>query len=308
MAKPLTPALDAEQFAVTLDGNVTLRGYQGEVLEGTPLVLLHSINAAPSAMEIRPLFEHYRDKRPVMAPDLPGFGLSDRPAVSYSSAQYAQWIAEWLKAFHSPPDVVALSLTGEFVARAILEQGTRIRSLTLISPTGMGTASPPSLPSGSRLDRVLNSPWVGKSLFRALTTKASIRWFLNKAFVGPTPEYLVQYAWETARQPGAHLVPLKFLTFRLFTEQAMSRLYSRLTLPCLVLYDDDPNIGFERLSELADSNDQWTIKRLVPSMGLPHWELPADTIKALDDFWGLSAEDAALSDDVAEQSARRQSA
>ena len=308
MAKPLTPALDAEQFAVTLEGNVTLRGYQGEVLEGTPLVLLHSINAAPSAMEIRPLFEHYRDKRPVMAPDLPGFGLSDRPAVSYSSAQYAQWIAEWLKAFHSPPDVVALSLTGEFVARAILEQGIRIRSLTLISPTGMGTASPPSLPSGSRLDRVLNSPWVGKSLFRALTTKASIRWFLNKAFVGPTPEYLVQYAWETARQPGAHLVPLKFLTFRLFTEQAMSRLYSRLTLPCLVLYDDDPNIGFERLSELADSNDQWTIKRLVPSMGLPHWELPADTIKALDDFWGLSAKDAALSDDVAEQSARRESA
>ena len=308
MAKPLTPALDAEQFAVTLDGNVTLRGYQGEVLEGTPLVLLHSINAAPSAMEIRPLFEHYRDKRPVMAPDLPGFGLSDRHAVSYSSVQYAQWIAEWLKAFHSPPDVVALSLTGEFVARAILDQGTRIRSLTLISPTGMGTASPPSLPSGSRLDRVLNSPWLGQSLFRALTTKASSRLFLNMSFVGPTPEYLVQYAWETARQPGAHLVPLKFLTFRLFTEQAMSRLYSRLTLPCLVLYDDDPNIGFERLSELADTNDQWTIKRLVPSMGLPHWELPADTIKALDDFWRLSGQDAALSDDVAEQSARRQSA
>ena len=308
MAKPLMPALDAEQFAVSLDGNVTLRGYQGEVQEGTPLVLLHSINAAPSAMEIRPLFEHYRDKRPVMAPDLPGFGLSDRPAASYSAVQYARWIAEWLKDFKSPPDVVALSLTGEFVARAILEQGTRIRSLTLISPTGMGKASPPSLPDGSRLERLLNSPWVGQSLFRALTTKASIRWFLNKAFVGPTPEYLVQYAWETARQPGAHLVPLKFLTFSLFTEQAMSRLYSRLTLPCLVLYDDDPNIGFERLPELVDASGQWTIKRLIPSMGLPHWELPADTITALDEFWALSAQAATLSDDVAQEGTRRQSA
>jgi pimeloyl-ACP methyl ester carboxylesterase len=308
MAKPLMPALDAEQFAVSLDGNVTLRGYQGEVSEGTPLVLLHSINAAPSAMEIRPLFEHYRDKRPVMAPDLPGFGLSDRPAVSYSAVQYARWIAEWLKDFKSPPDVVVLSLTGEFVARAILEQGTRIRSLTLISPTGMGKASPPSLPDGSRLERLLNSPWVGQSLFRALTTKASIRWFLNKAFVGPTPEYLVQYAWETARQPGAHLVPLKFLTFSLFTEQAMSRLYSRLTLPCLVLYDDDPNIGFERLPELVDASGQWTIKRLIPSMGLPHWELPADTITALDEFWALSAQAATLSDDVAQEGTRRQSA
>jgi pimeloyl-ACP methyl ester carboxylesterase len=259
-------------------------------------------------MEIRPLFEHYRDKRPVMAPDLPGFGLSDRPAVSYSAVQYARWIAEWLKDFKSPPDVVVLSLTGEFVARAILEQGTRIRSLTLISPTGMGKASPPSLPDGSRLERLLNSPWVGQSLFRALTTKASIRWFLNKAFVGPTPEYLVQYAWETARQPGAHLVPLKFLTFSLFTEQAMSRLYSRLTLPCLVLYDDDPNIGFERLPELVDASGQWTIKRLIPSMGLPHWELPADTITALDEFWALSAQAATLSDDVAQEGARRQSA
>ena len=308
MAKPLMPALDAEQFAVSLDENVTLRGYQGEVSEGTPLVLLHSINAAPSAMEIRPLFEHYRDKRPVMAPDLPGFGLSDRPEVSYSAVQYARWIAQWLKDFESPPDVVALSLTGEFVARAILEQGTRIRSLTLISPTGMGTANPPSLPDGSRLERLLNSPWVGQSLFRALTTKASIRWFLSKAFVGSTPEYLVQYAWETARQPGAHLVPLKFLTFSLFTEQAMSRLYSRLTLPCLVLYDDDPNIGFERLPELIDASGQWTIKRLVPSKGLPHWELPADTITALEEFWALPAQAATSSDDVAEQGARRQSA
>ena len=68
MAKPLTPALDAEQFAFPLNGGLTLRGYRGEVTEGTPLVLLHSINAAPSAMEMRPLFEHYRDKRPVWAP------------------------------------------------------------------------------------------------------------------------------------------------------------------------------------------------------------------------------------------------
>ena len=184
--------------------------------------------------------------------------------------------------------MVALSLTGEFVARAILEQGTRIRSLTLISPTGMGTASPPSLPNGSRLDRLLNSPWVGQPLFRALDHQSEYPLVFKKAFVGPTPEYLVQYAWETARQPGAHLVPLKFLTFSLFTEQAMSRLYSRLTLPCLVLYDDDPNIGFERVPELDRCNGQWTIQRLVPSMGLPHWELPSDTIKALDEFWALS--------------------
>src|SRR5258706_15614577 len=46
---------------------------------GTPMVLLHSINAAASAFEMRPLFEYYRNQRVVYAVDLPGFAFSDRP-------------------------------------------------------------------------------------------------------------------------------------------------------------------------------------------------------------------------------------
>ena len=308
MAKPLTPALDAEQFAFTLNGGVTLRGYRGEVSTGVPLVLLHSINAAPSAMEMRPLFEHYRDKRLVLAPDLPGFGVSDRPNLPYSSGLYARWLAEWLDSLEQPADVVALSLTGEFMARAILEQGVKVRSLSLISPTGMGLRTPPAASNGSGVDRLLSSRWVGQPLFRALTSKPSIRWFLGQGFVGPTPEYLVQYAWETARQPGAHFVPLKFLTFSLFTEQAVSRLYSRLKLPCLVLYDRDPNIAFERLPELVEVYGHWAAKQLAPSLGLPHWELTAETIEALEDFWSPPDQGALRSGDIPDHGARRQSA
>ena len=308
MAKPLTPALDAEQFDFSLNGGVMLRGYRGEVSEGTPLVLLHSINAVPSAMEMRPLFEHYRDKRPVWVPDLPGFGLSDRPDVAYSPSLYARWLAEWLDSLDQPADVVALSLTGEFMARAILEQGIKVRSLSLISPTGVGVRTPPTTPNGSRIDRVLSSRWVGKPLFSLLTTKPSIRWFLGQAFVGTTPEYLVRYALETASQPGAHHAPLKFLTFSLFTEQAITRLYSRLKLPCLVLYDRDPNIGFERLSELTEVHSHWAAKQLSPSLGLPHWELPAETIEALEDFWKPPGQCAMRSGGVADHGACRESA
>ena len=96
---------------------------------------------------------------------------------------------------------------------------------------------------------------------------ASIRWFLGKAFVGATPEHMLRYALETANQPGAHYAPLKFLTFSLFTEQAITRLYSRLKLPCLVLYDQDPNIGFERMSELTDVHSHWAAKQLVAEPG-----------------------------------------
>ena len=308
MAKPLTPALDAEQFAFPLNGGVTLRGYQGELTGGAPLVLLHSINAVPSAMEMRPLFEHFRDKRPVLAPDLPGFGISDRPDVAYTPSLYARWLTEWLESLDQPADVVALSLTGEFMARAILEQGAKVRSLSLISPTGMGARTPPTMPNGSRVDRFLSSPWVGRPLFRMLTSQPSIRWFLGQAFVGATPEHMVRYALETASQPGAHHAPLKFLTFSLFTEQAVSRLYSRLKLPCLVLYDRDPNIGFERLPELTDVHSQWAAKQLSPSLGLPHWELTTETIEALEDFWKPPGQGVKRSGDIVDHGARRESA
>ena len=43
-----------------------------------PLLLIHSINAAGSAYEIKPLFEHYRRSRTVYALELPGFGHSER--------------------------------------------------------------------------------------------------------------------------------------------------------------------------------------------------------------------------------------
>ncbi|MEK9656230.1 MAG: alpha/beta hydrolase, partial [Halieaceae bacterium] len=143
------------------------------------------------------------------------------PDVRYNSSLYARWLAEWLDSLPGAADVVALSLTGEFMARAILEQGAKVRSLSLISPTGMSVRMPSALPEGSPFERLLASRWVGPPLFRALTSLPSIRWFLGQAFVGATPEHMVRYALETASQPGAHHAPLKFLTFSLFTEQAV---------------------------------------------------------------------------------------
>ena len=288
MATPLTPAFDAEQFDFVLSSGIALRGYLGEARGGVPLVLLHSINAAPTAIEMFPLFQHYRSSRKVWAPDLPGFGISDREPLPYSSSLYARWLAEWLKTFDEAPDVVALSLTGEFVARAVLEYGVEIRSLTLISPTGMGKDISSGIAIGSWVDRFVASTWLGSPLFRLLTGKLSIRWFLGQSFVDAPARELIDYAWETARQPGAHWAPLKFLTFGMFTEQAISRLYSRLEMPCLIIYDRDPNISFERLPQLLESSSFWIAERLAPSLGLPHWELTSETIASLEKFWTAS--------------------
>ena len=70
------PAVDAERKEMDTQAAGRLSYYYTPG-KGRPLVLLHSINAAASSYEMKPLFEHYRGKRPVYALDLPGYGFSE---------------------------------------------------------------------------------------------------------------------------------------------------------------------------------------------------------------------------------------
>lgn len=72
---PVQPVIAPE-----LSGESVVFGGVNCYIEGSgpPLVLVRSINADPSAAEVRPLFEHYSATHTVVAIDLPGFGRSDR--------------------------------------------------------------------------------------------------------------------------------------------------------------------------------------------------------------------------------------
>lgn len=194
---------------------------------GRPLLLVHSINAAASAFEMRPIYERIDGHR-VFAPDLPGFGFSDRSARDYSIGLYTDALLDMLDAIFGecgtePVDVVALSLTSEFLARAALRRPHRIRRIVMITPTGFARGSERwQGPSGSSrqipgLLSFVSLPLVGTSLFSALTTRASIRYFLRRTWGSrEIDEELCAYCHLTAHQPGAHHAPLAFVSGKLF--------------------------------------------------------------------------------------------
>jgi pimeloyl-ACP methyl ester carboxylesterase len=285
----LTPALDADVESLETTSAGTLRYYVDRSGEGRPLVLLHSINAAPSAMEMKPMFEHFRGRRPVFAPDLPGFGLSDRRAWDYTPSLYATAITELLRAAGGPAvDVVALSLTAEFAARCIVENPDACRSLAIISPTGLGDREPPGARTSARLRRFFSLPLLDRGLYRLLTSRASIRYFLGLAFEGEVPQEVIDYAYATAHRPGAHFAPYCFLSGGLFTAGARTKLYEPLPVPGLVIYDRDPNVAFTQLPALLETAPRWQAQRIAPTRGLPHWEQTERTCSSLEQFWSTS--------------------
>ena len=254
--------------------------------DGRPVLFVHSINAAPSAIELKPLFKYFQLSRPVFAPDLPGFGRSERNVGEFTPEDFAREIAAMIQALPGDevPDVVALSLGCEFVARAITEFGAKVRSVTFISPTGFSKRGTPSKKAQQRLKRVFGFAGFGRQAFKLLRTERSIRYFYGMNFSGFIPNELVSYALKTTKVANAHVMPLQFLSMGLFTENAVKTLYRRLDVPVLVIYDRDPNVSFERFSDFENAT-HWQFHRVTPSLGMPHWEHPEETVSAIENFY-----------------------
>lgn len=186
MNTPLPPALHAE--------SIRFGGIHCYVAgDGPPLLLVHSVNAAASAADVRPLFERYRNSRRVFALDLPGFGLSDRHAPT-STADYTP--RQMTDALHAtlaqieqqcgdvPVDALAASLGCEFLARAAAEAPARFNRLAFVSPTGLQGNTDLRQADGSTrevgwLYGLLRQPLWAEWLFRQLTRPGVVPTFCN---------------------------------------------------------------------------------------------------------------------------------
>ena len=125
----LPPAIPAERLEI--EGRSGRLSYY-VAGQGAPLLLLHSINAAGSAREVRPAFEHAQRSRRVYAPDLPGYGFSDRSPRRYDIPLFCDAIRDLLAVIAAdhgkqPVDALGLSLSAEFLARVAADEPARFR-------------------------------------------------------------------------------------------------------------------------------------------------------------------------------------
>ncbi len=268
--------------------------------EGPPLLLVHSVNAAASAHELRPLIEHWRHTRTVFAPDLPGFGASDRSRRDYTprlmtDALHATRALIRKRSGDAPVDALAVSLSCEFLARAAVERPADYCRLALVSPTGLnGTAARRGTPGSTRavpgLHAVLSVPLWGGPLFRALTRPAVVRYFLERTFGSKAiDETLWADAVQVARAPGAEHAPLAFLGAGLFSADVLS-LYEALTQPVWASHGVRGDFTDYRGRVHLQHRPNWRFS-VFDSGAMPYFEHPADFNRQLQQF--LHAEEPA---------------
>ena len=290
--RDLPPALPGERIGIeTRAGRVTL--YADGPREGVPLILVHSVNAAASAYEVRPLYLHYRQTRPVYAIDLPGFGLSERRRQIYTPRVMVDALHAAIAAIRSrhpglPVDAMGLSLSCEYLARTAIERPGSLRSLGLISPTGFDTSlsgeGRAQSDRGNRfaLDAVAVPIW-SQALFDLVVSRPSMRYFLNKTW-GSTriDEGLLDYGYASAHQPGARHAVWSFLTGYLFADD-VTRIYRLLELPIWTVHGVRGDFVDYRYERQVEDRPNWTLV-VFDTGAFPHFEELARLSRAYDAF------------------------
>ncbi len=216
--------------------------------EDPDLVMLHGINAAGSSGEWREVFADLTADYHVIAPDLPGYGRSDRPPIRYSAALYEDFVHDFLTTFDEPA-VVASSLSAAYTVGA----DAPVSGFVAVCPTAVAGPAPPK----PWLRELLRAPLVGTALFDLIASKPSIRYFnADHGYYDPEnpDEEWVDYEWRTTHVENARFAPASFVSGYLNSEVDLAAALADRDVPPTIVWGREAEVSpLSDGRELADA-------------------------------------------------------
>lgn len=152
---------------------------------GKPVVLLHSLTIGGSHCEFAKNIEELSEKYTVYAIDLPGFGYSDKPKITYTAFTYASFINDFITEIVGEPSmVIASNGSGMFATIAAKLFSKNITRLTLISPNGISDEMAKNSDFYHRT--MLELPLHGTTVYNYFASRKIIKEFLlSDGFFAP---------------------------------------------------------------------------------------------------------------------------
>ena len=264
--------------------------------EGPPVLLLHGLSASwyTWCRNLEPLA---RAGFTVLAPDLPGYGDSDKPRdLDYTPANGAKLVNGFLEALGVERAVVVGNSAGGLVAGLFaLNYPYRVERLVLVSPAGMGKEVAWML-------HLAVLPGLGEAIFR---TPVFDKFDLHRLTFFNAPKFLDQVLPElrrTARLPGARRALLRSIrsSVNLFGQRRENMVLGRLSklpVPILTVWGrEDIVIPASQTKEVARMLPHGILK-IIPECGhWPHMEQEETFNQLLTDFLRGDLDKGALSE------------
>jgi pimeloyl-ACP methyl ester carboxylesterase len=221
--------------------------------DGEPVVLLHSFGPGHDAIEWRAAAELLSDRYQVFAPDLPGWGRSDRPSLDYDAELFVDFLIDFLvDLVRRRAVVVASGLPGAYAAQVAIDRPELMRALVLVSPLGIdGACEEPDL-KDAVIHRLLRLPVVGTSALNLYASRNGIAHHLrHEIYASPdlVSESLIDHYWKSSHEAGSRAALAAYLSG--YLNHSVARGLARLKLPSLLVW------GRKATSPNVESADLW---------------------------------------------------
>ena len=150
-------------------GSMRVHHMQGG--RGSPVVFIHGLGSS-SYMEWRYTLEPAAARHRVFAPDLPGYGRTEKPRARYTIPYFARFIERYIEDRGLRSAVlVGASLGGRIALEVALEQPRLARKLVLVNSLGFGR---PQLRMAQMAYGLVTLPRVGEAVMRF--TRGALGW------------------------------------------------------------------------------------------------------------------------------------
>lgn len=260
--------------------------YAGEGAD--TILLLHGAGVDSAMLSWADVMQLLSEKYRVIAPDLPGYGGSDRISGEYSLAFYTETVKGIIAAFQCTSVILAgLSLGGGISLNMALEYPKLIKLLIPVDAWGLF----PRLPyhrfihwyTGTKLNENLYK-WTGK--YRSI-----IRWSLESNLFGDKTKIspaLIEEVQKAMLEPDAGQPFTSFQRSEITKTGLKTDLYSRLdeiSMPTLLIHGSE--------DKAVPVKDAIAASKIIPDcrlylmQGCKHWpqkERPDEFSKAVSDF------------------------
>lgn len=252
---------------------------------GPSLILLHGLFTDHTTWDSvgDALDKHYR----VVAPDLPGFGQSEKPPESrfpYGINAFAEAVVDLYAGLELGRAVLVGHALGGAVAITLAARHPELIS-RLVLVDALCYPAAPDLAS-----KVALAPIVGGFAFKQLWGKSAFRAYFRESYLSRDariPTARVDHYYETFNTPAARASALATLRATRDTRPVVADI-ARISTPTLIIWGRDDSLypatlGQRMAREIHDAGFQ-----MLDAGHAPQEELPSDVAQVIDRFCRLA--------------------
>ncbi len=143
---------------------------------GTPILLIHDLDCGSSAYEFHKLANELSKTNEVYSIDLLGYGLSDKPNLTFTNFMYVELINDFIKnIINRKCDVITSGNSSSIAIMTCHNNPEAINQLIFINPQSLFEIN--KIPSNqTKLLKILfETPLIGTFIYNLLTTKFSFK-------------------------------------------------------------------------------------------------------------------------------------